>query len=71
MITYQYKALSPDGAKVSGVVEAVDEFAAVDKIKATCPIVLKIEPVKEKSGIFTKEIGSKKIDTKSLAVMCS
>lgn len=71
MITYQYKALSPDGAKVSGVVEAMDEFAAVDKIKVTCPIVLKIEPVKEKSGILTKEIGNKKIDAKALAVMCS
>lgn len=48
MQAYKYKALSPDGVKVSGVVEAFDEFEAVAKIKAECSIVLKIEPVKVK-----------------------
>ena len=45
MLSFKYKALSPDGAKVNGVVEAVDEYSAVDKIKATCPVVVSIEQV--------------------------
>lgn len=71
MITYQYKALSSSGMKVNGVVEAVDEYAAVAQIKTTCPIILDIKPVKEKTSILSKEIGTPKIDHKSLAVMCS
>ena len=71
MITYQYKGMSRDGAKVSGVVEATDEYMAVEKIKATCPIVLKVSPVKEKTGLLTMEIGGKKIDQKALSIMCS
>lgn len=47
MTAYKYKALSPDGSKVSGVVEAYDEFEAVAKIKAECSVVLKVEPVPE------------------------
>lgn len=72
MITYQYKAVSRDGANVSGIVQATDEFSAVEKIKTTCPIVLKITPVKEKGeGLLTKEIGNPKVNTKALSVMCS
>lgn len=48
MTAYKYKALSRDGSKVSGVVEAYDEFEAVAKIKAECSVVLKIVPVQEK-----------------------
>lgn len=48
MTAYKYKALSRDGSKVSGVVEAYDEFEAVAKIKADCSVVLKITPVAEK-----------------------
>ncbi|MCH3960585.1 MAG: type II secretion system F family protein [Solobacterium sp.] len=73
MITYKYSALSPDGDKVNGVVNAIDEFAAVEKIRADCPIVLKIEPVK-KGGIYDilgADIGGKKVDAKALSVMCS
>ncbi|MEG1566079.1 MAG: type II secretion system F family protein [Anaerovoracaceae bacterium] len=71
MITYQYKAVSVDGAKVRGVIQATDEYTAVEKIKSTCPIVIKVTPVKEKTGFLTKEIGNPKIDTKALSVMCS
>ena len=71
MITYHDRAMTADGAKTRGVVQAVDEYAAVEKIKQTCPIVLQIKPVEEKKGLLTMEIGSKKIDTKALSVMCS
>lgn len=71
MIPYQYKALTADGEKVHGVVEAVDEYAAVAQIKVTYPIVIDIKPVKEKTGILTKEIGKPKVNHKALSVMCS
>ncbi|MBQ9327989.1 MAG: type II secretion system F family protein [Solobacterium sp.] len=73
MVTYKYSAMSPDGAKVNGVIEAIDEFAAVERIKATCPIVLSISEVKsaDPNSILNMEIGSKKVDPKALSVMCS
>ena len=73
MVTYQYRAITEDGVKTRGVVQAVDEYAAVEKIKATCPIVTKITPVKEGgiNNILQMEVGSTKINTKALSVMCS
>lgn len=56
---------------MNGVVEAVDEYAAVAQIKTTCSIVLDIKPVKEKKGILSMEIGKPKVDHKALSVMCS
>lgn len=47
MRAYKYKALSDSGQKVSGVVEAYDEFEAVARIKQTCNIILDIDEVKE------------------------
>ena len=72
MISYRYKALSRDGAKVNGVVEAIDEMHAVEKIREKCPIVIDISEVKT-GGIYdilNIEIG-KKVDVKALSVMCS
>ena len=74
MNTYKYSALSPDGAKVNGVVDAVDEYAAVRRIKTDCPVVLSISEVKEQAGVvkfLNSDIGGKKVDLKSLSVMCS
>lgn len=71
MITYKYKAISKDGAQVSGIVEAYDEYTAVAQIKETCRLVTKITPVQEKSSILTKELGSKRVNLKALSVMCS
>lgn len=72
MITYQYQAITKDGKRTKGIVQAADEFAAVTKIKAACPIVTSIRPVREKGGpaFLRMEIGSK-VNTKALAVMCS
>ena len=71
MVTYKYKAISWDGAPVSGIIEAADEYEAVSKIKESCSLVTKITPVKVRQGILTMEIGSKKIDLKALSVVCS
>ena len=72
MVNFKYQALSPDGVKVSGVVSALDEYAAIDKIKVKYPIVTKIEEVKDNAlnDILNFEVGPK-YDPKALAVMCS
>ncbi|MBR2787975.1 MAG: type II secretion system F family protein [Erysipelotrichaceae bacterium] len=72
MVNFKYQALSPDGVKVSGVVSALDEYAAIDKIKVKYPIVTKIEEVKDNAlnNILNFEVGPK-YDPKALAVMCS
>jgi type IV pilus assembly protein PilC len=73
MKSYKYSALSRDGAKVNGVIDAVDEYAAVDKIRADCPIVLMITPIKT-GGIYdvlNADMGSRKVDAKALSMMCS
>ena len=72
MITYKYSALSRDGAKVSGVMDAIDEYTAVAKIKAQYPVVLKIEEVrKSEFRSFLSQDINKKVDAKALSVMCS
>lgn len=74
MKTYRYTGLSEGGAKVSGVIDALDEFAAVNQIKPTCPIITDIKEVKEVTGPFAflfSDIGGKKLNQKSLSVMCN
>ena len=33
MTTYKYKGLSPDGAKLSGVIKAYNEFEAIAQLR--------------------------------------
>lgn len=51
MTTYKYRAQSSDGSAVSGVIEAYDEFAAVDQLRRTYPIVEDLAPLKERARI--------------------
>ncbi len=67
MLTYKYNALSKNGAKVNGYIEAIDEFEAVSKIKETCSVVTNISEVKIKAAT----VYDGKIDEKSLSIMCS
>ena len=69
MKTYKYKGLSEDGVKVSGVIQAYDEFEAVSSLRDTCSIITKIEPVKEsRSAIAADKL---KISDKDLSIICS
>ena len=70
-MTYQYQAICGDGQKITGRLDAVDEYAAVAQLRAMYTIVLNVKPQKEKGGILSKEIGTRKIDQKALSVMCS
>ena len=73
MTTYQYKALDEKGKQTRGIMRAQDEYAAVQKIRETCPVILEIREVKEKDGSFlSMDIGGKsKIKSQQLSVLCS
>jgi type IV pilus assembly protein PilC len=73
LVTYSYRALTADGTETRGIVQAMDEFQAAARIKEKCPVITSIVPVKagSKHRLLNMEIGSKKVRTKSLALMCS
>jgi len=71
MPKYQYHALAQDRTEAVGVVDAYDEFAAIDAIRESFPIVTDIREVRESQSILTMELGSKKIDLKQLSILCS
>ncbi len=69
MNTYKYRGLTEDGTKVSGVIQAYDEFEAVSQVRDTCSIVTKIEEVAEsKKHSVSKKL---KIKEKELSIICS
>ena len=74
MKTYHYEGLSSSGAKVEGVVEAIDQQEAVAKAKANCKVVVKVERQAEKN-VFNTDIsellGGAKIKPKALSLLCS
>ena len=72
MVTYKYTAISRDGQKVSGVVDGFNELDAVERIKQTCNVVLKVTAVDpDKKGILNFEIGGNKLNNKAFTLMCS
>ena len=72
MVTFKYQAISKNGEKVSGVVEAFNEPDAVERIKQTCNVVLRLAEVKSKrTGFLNMEIGKPKLNAKAFTVMCS
>ena len=70
MTTYKYRGLSPDGAKVSGVIKAYNEYEAVAQLRQTCSVITKIEEVKETRSL-NPDLGKKRIKDKELAIICS
>ena len=72
METYKYTALSHNGQKVNGVIEAFNEMDAVDRIKQNHSVIIKMTPTKgEGEGFFNMEIGGNKLNNKAFIVMCS
>ena len=71
MTTYRYKGQTPEGARVSGVIRAYDEYDAAAKLRATCAFVTKLEAVREKKeSVLTRPLQTK-IKEKELALICS
>ena len=72
IVTYKYTAISKNREKVNGVVEGFNELDAVERIKESCDVVLKITPAEaEKKNILTMDLGGNKLDDKAFTVMCS
>ncbi len=72
MPNFKYKAISQAGANVSGVVEAYDEFEAIDIIKQTCSVVSSIQQVdRNELKILDMNVGSQHVKEDRLALMCS
>lgn len=77
MTTYQYEGLSVSGARIQGVVEAINEQEAVARAKASCRVVLHVAPVKQGgvSSVMNLDIGEllggAKIKDKELSLLCS
>ncbi|MEG1683362.1 MAG: type II secretion system F family protein, partial [Oscillospiraceae bacterium] len=69
MLTFKYKALSPDGVQVNGIVEANYEYEAIARIKETCPVLLTISEIRS-ADTRGKNTGGK-ISDKALALICS
>ena len=54
------------------MVEGFNELDAVEKIKRTCDVVIKVTEVKQNAGsILQKEIGGNKLNRKAFTIMCS
>ena len=72
MVTYKYVALSDNGQKVSGVIDAFNEMDAVDRLKRNHSVIVKMTPVKgEGEGLLNMEIGGNRLNNKAFIVMCS
>lgn len=72
MPSFKYTAVSNDGHVVSGIVEAYDEFEAIDQIKQSNRVVHSIKEVDStRPGLLQMNIGAPKILEKELALMCS
>lgn len=71
MAAYQYRAISRGGTPVSGVMEAYDEFEAIERIKETCDIVTSISEAKIRINPLQMELGQVRIREKPLALLCS
>ncbi len=53
------------------MLDAFDEFEALEKARATCRVVSKVVPVKERPNFLKMEVGSGKVKPKTIAIMCS
>ena len=69
-MTFKYTALTKDGVKVNGVLDAPDQYAAAARIKAQYPVIEKLDPVNEKTSFLSQDL-QRKVDEKALSVMCS
>ena len=70
MQTFRYQAVSPDGKKLSGIIEAPDEYAAVARLRETNAAITKITPVRWRNQAHS-QFTAGKISERALAMMCS
>jgi len=71
MPMFRYKAISSDGAKVSGVVNAYDRYQAVNQIKEDGSVVLSVEKVASLPNTGLDLFGDRRVGDKQLSLVCS
>lgn len=71
MPNFHYKAISHTGQLLNGVIDAYDEYEAIDKIKVNAKIVTFIKQVDGKQSILHRDLGTPKVKEKDLAMLCS
>ncbi len=71
MPMFRYKAISSDGAKISGVVNAYDRFQAVNQIKEDGSVVLSVEQVVSLPNTGLDLLENQRISDKQLSLVCS
>ncbi len=73
MAVFKYKALTADGENLSGVVEAFDEFEAVDRLRERGYVVSQIKQAQSGGeSILTRDLmENAPFKEKSLALLCS
>ena len=70
MQTFRYQAISPDGKKLSGIIEAPDEYAAVARLREMDAAITKITPVRGHNQAHS-QFTTGKISERALSMMCS
>lgn len=71
MQTFKYRAQASDGAVVSGVMEAYDEFEAVEELRRNYSVVEDLQPIKQKKK-FNIDINEPLwVEDKSLSLVAS
>lgn len=74
MLNFKYQAITKNGERISGVLEAANEMEAAAKIRESCKVIIKLQPtdggLEEKGGLMAMEIGSK-VDLKAFTMVCN
>lgn len=70
MTTFEYSGVSKDGDKISGIIEAYNEYEAASLIRNRCAILTGIKPIKA-AKTMDSLFSSGRIKEKELAIICS
>lgn len=71
MITFKYRAQAADGSTVSGVIEAYDEYEAVEQLHRSFSIVEKLTPIQAKRRINVDLTEPLWVEDKTLSLVAS
>ena len=71
MNTYKYRAQASDGKSYTGVVEAYDEYAAIEELRQSYPVIEHLSPVTEKRKIHINFNEPLSISDKTLSLVSS
>ena len=72
LASFKFVGLTPDGRRLSGIMDGATEAEAVGRIRERCGIILRITPVRERSfNLLNMEIGGNHLNVKAFTLVCS